>query len=171
MAEQQYQRDSDRQTKNNPASKEAPTFNVDNAGEAFGDELVDNARRTNKEKKPEKMELIKVEHKAAADGAKHIKVDWYWQMVGNNQPCGWHISSRADSQLTAHVSQSSYKKDYSGIGKLTTSLVPVAPIGTQCFLKIKDRSTGEEMEITATWRSLGFSLWGKIKEWVFGKKD
>gem|GEM_PF-3669048 len=107
------------------------------------------------------------------NGEQNITVEWYWEQIGNDMPCGWIIGTLADNQLEATVKQLSYSKGYSGSSKLKTGLVPVAPEGTTGTLEITDTTTGEKREIKFRWYAYGLfgMLWRLIKKLFTNKGD
>ncbi|MHA7927069.1 MAG: hypothetical protein ACX936_17820 [Marinobacter sp.] len=107
------------------------------------------------------------------NGEQNITVEWYWEQIGNNMPCGWIIGTTTGNGLEATVNQLSYVKVYSSASSLKTGLVPLAPEGTKGTVEIIDTTTGEQREIKFCWYSYGlFSMLRRLIKRLFtNRKD
>lgn len=99
-----------------------------------------------------------------SNGEQNITVEWYWEQIGNNMPCGWIIGTATGNGLEATVTQLSYVKVYSAASSLKTGLVPLAPEGTKGTVEIIDTTTSEKREIEFYWYSFG--LFGMLRRFI-----
>lgn len=102
-----------------------------------------------------KMGELKVTPGAA--GARGVALEMFSQRVGNALPCGFKVTTTPGNGLEVIMEQQAYKKTFMGTGSLTTTVTPVAPIGTPGKITARDTTTGEVVEQPWTWRILSQS--------------
>jgi hypothetical protein len=102
-----------------------------------------------------KMGELKVTPGAA--GARSVALEKFWQPVGNALPCGFKVTTTPGHGLEVIMEQQAYKKAFTGIGSLTTTVTPVAPIGTPGKITARDTTTGEVVEQPWTWHIMSQS--------------
>jgi hypothetical protein len=109
---------------------------------------------------------------AGRSGERNVAVEWIDVWIGNNRPMRFIVKTAPGNALEIVIQQASYRKTYSGTGSISTQVVPVVPIGTKGNITILDMTTGETLEQSWKWISLGgsggFSLWAAIKR-LLGK--
>lgn len=139
--------------------------------ELFGhDALPSHELDVQPENKTKKSELHVTSRKATRgkDDESNIKIQTFSVPVGRNISAYDIVTTKQDNGLHVFVKQGRYKKEYEGVGKIKTSILPVAPVGMKGVLKATDRSTGETLELEWQWQRL-FSLpsiWKKIKSLI-----
>ena len=101
------------------------------------------------------MSLGELKVTAGRSGERNILIEKFWVQVGNAFPCGFNVKTLAGNNLEVTLEQLSYKKPHYGTGKLTTTIIPVVPIGTKGRVIVHDTTTGEIAEQPWTWHLLG----------------
>ncbi len=74
--------------------------------------------------------------------------------VGSARSARFDIQTVAHNGLEVVVEQATYRKNYTGNEAVRTEVTPVAPIGTQGKLTVRDIVTGEVLEQPWTWLPL-----------------
>jgi hypothetical protein len=100
---------------------------------------------------------------AGRAGERNIVVEKISVPVGNNIPCRFNVTTRSGNELEVQLEQTVYRKSFTGQGKVMTSVIPVAPIGTKGKLTARDLTTGEIVEQPWTWHLLSGGLWAMIR--------
>jgi len=109
---------------------------------------------------------------AGKAGEHSLTDEWISVQVGNAQSARLTVRTAAGNGLTVTIEQAVYKRTFEGTGSVETSVIPVAPIGTEGKISARDTTTGEELERPYVWRDMGggggFSLWAMIKRLLGG---
>lgn len=103
---------------------------------------------------------------AGRGGERNVTIEQILVPAGPNMSCWYKVKTLAGNVLEVTLEQRLYKKAFSGQGTVSTSILPVAPVGTVLKLTAHDLTTGEVIEQTGKWRLLGGSwakLWDLIK--------
>ena len=108
------------------------------------------------------MNLAAQKVTAGRSGERNIVVEKIPVPVGSNIPCRFNVTTRAGNELEIQLEQTVYRKTFTGQGKVMTSVIPVAPIGTKGKLTARDLATGEVVEQPWTWHLLSGGLWAMI---------
>lgn len=112
------------------------------------------------------MGLEEAQATAGKDGALNIRVEKIPVPLPNAIPCRFVVTTAPGNALEVSMEQQSYRKSYQGASSLQTDITPVAPIGTQGKLTVRDLTTGETVEQPWTWHLVGgrgSGLWALIK--------
>ncbi|MDB6061141.1 MAG: hypothetical protein JWM78_1244 [Verrucomicrobiaceae bacterium] len=102
------------------------------------------------------------EEKATAGqlGECNLRIEWIDVWVGNSKPCQFNVVTADGNNLEIELTQLSYRKTYAGAGAVKTDVLPIVPIGTRGKLIARDITTGEVLEQTWIWHSMGQSFFG-----------
>jgi hypothetical protein len=147
---------------------ERPAERKSNPPEAYVSEpttfTLDDTQTNAKQKPAVKMEEQKVT--AGRNGERNIRIEWINVPVGIHISARFNITTQPGNELEVTMLQLEYRKVFNGQGTVSTTMVPVAPIGTPGKMIVRDVTSGEIVEQPWKWRSLGrnLSLWGWIKE-------
>lgn len=112
------------------------------------------------------MGLEEAQVTAGKDGACSIRVEKIPVPLPHAVPCRFAITTAAGNALEVSMEQKSYRKSYQGTSSLQTDITPVAPIGTQGKLTVRDLTTGETVEQPWTWHAVAGGwpgLWALLK--------
>ena len=108
------------------------------------------------------MDLAEQKVTAGRAGERNIVVEKIPVPVGLNIPCRFNVTTLAGNELEVTLEQTVYRKSFTGQGKVMTTVIPVAPIGTKGKLIARDLATGEVVEQPWTWHLLSSGLWAMI---------
>ena len=126
--------------------------------------IVEQQRPDAKRKPGIQMEPQKV--MAGRAGERNVTIEQIMVPVGLDMSCWYKVKTLAGNIVEVTLEQRLYKKAFSGQGTVSTSVLPVAPVGTVLKVTVHDLTTGEVIEQTGKWRLLGGSwakLWDLIK--------
>ena len=117
------------------------------------------------------IEAERIARTAGADGVTHIRIEMIEVPLGRDVSCRFRIHTEPEHALEATLTQKSWEKQYVGIGTLETDVVPVAGVGVQGLLVVRDTVTGETAEQPWHWYRIGLgslfgALWRLVK-WLF----
>jgi hypothetical protein len=143
-----------------PQQTEAPVeLEAPPASSTIVQEPTGNAKR-----KPA-MDLAPQKVTAGRAGQRNIVVEKIPVPVGYNIPCRFDVTTLAGNELEVQLEQTVYRKSFTGQGKVMTTVIPVAPIGTKGKLIARDLTTGEVVEQPWTWHLLSeiSGLWAMIR--------
>src|SRR5689334_20614806 len=107
-----------------PANKPAPEPTEPAATSTIVQETSGDAKH-----KPA-MDLSPQKVTAGRAGQRNIVVEKIPVPVGNNIPCRFNVTTLAGNELEVTLEQTVYRKGFTGQGKVMTTVIPVAPIGT-----------------------------------------
>lgn len=96
------------------------------------------------------------------DGACNIAIQKIPVPLPNAIPCRFTVTTAAGNALEVSMEQKSYRKSYQGTSSVQTDVTPIAPIGTQGKLLVRDLTTGETAEQPWTWHRVGAGGWSGI---------
>lgn len=97
----------------------------------------------------------------------NLKINSFHVQVGGNISAYDIVTGNHENRLHVLVEQGRYKKEYESIGKVKTTIIPIAPVGVKGMIKAVDLDTGEILELRWQWESLFSvsSIWKKIKSY------
>jgi hypothetical protein len=108
--------------------------------------------------------IDKLKVTAGRSGERNIKIEWVDVPVGGYRSARFNVTTAPGNGLEVTLEQQEYRKTLSGQGTVSTSVLPVAPVGTKGKLVARDAVTGEVAEQPWTWISLGrLGFWQMIK--------
>lgn len=107
----------------------------------------------------EAAEIQMGEQAAAAGraGECNITVDRVSVAVGLPALCRLDVHTASGNELEVILEQLAYRRAFTGQGGVSTTNIPLAPIGTQGKITARDITTGEVVEQPWTWLPLGKS--------------
>jgi hypothetical protein len=110
------------------------------------------------------MDLERLKTTPDRAGERNIVVEKIPVPVGNNIPCRFNVKTLSGNELEVTLEQTVYRKSFRGQGTVSTTVIPVAPIGTKGKLTARDLTTGEVVEQPWTWHLLSrvTGLWAMI---------
>src|SRR5690349_15547744 len=84
------------------------------------------------------MDFEQLKVTAGRSGERNIVVEKIPVPVGSNIPCRFNVTTLSGNALEVTLEQTVYRKSFAGQGKVMTSVIPVAPIGTKGKLTARD---------------------------------
>jgi hypothetical protein len=109
---------------------------------------------------------------AGQAGEQNLNFEWIEVWVGRARSGRFNVTTAADHGLEVTIEQAVYSRSYQGTGRVETSVVPIAPIGTKGKVTARDTTTGEVLLRPYKWINIdggggGGGLWELIKR-LFG---
>ena len=99
-------------------------------------------------------------------GEHNLALKWIDVDLATCMSARFDVVTATGNMLEIQIEQSLYKKNYSGSGSISTTVLPAAPAGTTGKLTARDTTTGEMLEVPWIWYNMGgrgLNLWAMIK--------
>lgn len=138
---------------------------AERVAEPIGSTVVQDTNANTKQKPG--MELGAQKATAGRNGERNILIEKIHVPVGNAIPCRFNIKTLPGNELEVTLEQAVYRKTFTGQGTVSTTVIPVAPIGTPGKVTVRDITTGEIAEQPWQWHLIGgasLSLWALLKK-------
>jgi hypothetical protein len=103
-------------------------------------------------------------------GEHNLAIQWIDVDLVAYMSARFDIRTAPENALEVQVEQNLYKKNYSGNGSISTTVLPAAPTGTTGKLTARDTTTGEMLEVPWIWYNMGGrgpGLWAMIKRLIW----
>jgi hypothetical protein len=103
-------------------------------------------------------------------GEHNLAIEWIDVDLVTYMSARFDVRTTPENVLEVQVEQNLYKKDYSGSGSISTTVLPGAPTGTTGKLTARDTTTGEMLEVPWIWYNMGGrgpGLWATIKRLIW----
>ena len=134
--------------------------------DASFDEPMPAADRALREAKAQSAFQVGAEQRASGrSGERNLQLKFTDVWIGSARSGRFAIQTATGHALEVMIEQSVYRRTYSGTSTLETSVLPVAPIGTQGKIVVRDTTSGEELVRPYCWIDIGQGggLWEMIK--------
>lgn len=73
------------------------------------------------------------------------------------------VTTHPDHDLEVEIEDGAYRDACKGTGTVRTAIIPAQAVGTKGYLRARDLTTGEEIECTSEWVSIG----GALLRWLW----
>jgi hypothetical protein len=103
-------------------------------------------------------------------GEHNLALKWIDVDLATCMSARFDVVTAPQNVLEIQVEQGLYKKNYSGSGSISTTVLPAAPTGTTGKLTARDTTTGEVLEVPWVWYNMGNrgpGLWATIKRLIW----
>jgi len=104
-------------------------------------------------------------------GEHNLAVQWIDVDLATYMSARFDVRTVPGNALEIQVEQNLYKKNYSGSGSISTTVLPGAPTGTTGKLTARDITSEEMLEVPWTWYNTGGvrapGLWAAIKRLIW----
>jgi hypothetical protein len=104
-------------------------------------------------------------------GEHNLAIEWIDVDLATYMSARFDIRTAPGNALEIQVEQNLYKKNYSGSGSISTTVLPGAPTGTTGKLTARDIISGEMLEVPWIWYNMGGvrgpGLWATIKRLIW----